>query len=303
MAKQLTVPDFAAEYLHKQVDRVAFQVSTAITRRDVDSIHDLRVAIRRFAQGLSIFKPQFISRKSKKIRRMLKQTMRLAGNVRDCDIALKFVSKQRSPYAARLRQTLRAERRSAERALIETLKHWVARKTSRKWRAALEAAAWRDRTPPAHVLPVMAASFFASGARAARPKSSTEELHRFRLSAKKLRYTLEIFAPFYDQAAARWLQLLKKVQQMLGRINDCISIRRLLSRLGKHLKLEASLKQRERRRTAEFRRYWAHLSSDSVQVQDWIQLLEFPTAARRPARKPAGRSLSAHPKLALAARA
>ena len=80
--------DFASKYLVKQLDRVAFQVSTAIARRDTEAIHDLRVAMRRFAQGLVVFRPHVGSRKPKKIRRVLKQVMELAGAVRDYDVAL-----------------------------------------------------------------------------------------------------------------------------------------------------------------------------------------------------------------------
>ena len=302
--------DFASTYLVKQLDRVAFQVSTAIARRDTEAIHDLRVAMRRFAQGLVVFRPHVGSRKPKKIRRALKQVMELAGAVRDYDVALGFVSKMGSPYAARLRKALGVERKNAERELIESLKHWVARKTSRKWREELEGAHFTripDELTPAEIaggeLPRMATAFLAWGERAARTKSSAEELHQFRLAAKKFRYTLEIFAVLYQQSIEMWLPLLKKVQQLLGRINDCSSFRRLLSRLGRHPKLEAQLKLKERRRTAEFRRFWTREVSESAEIQQRVELLRQPADSSRPLKRPAGRSLSSRGELVLVAHA
>jgi hypothetical protein len=50
------------------------------------------------------------------------------------------------------------------------------------------------------------------------------ELHAMRISAKRLRYTMEIFAPAYHQNSAAYDQLLtviKSCQEQIGEIHDC----------------------------------------------------------------------------------
>ncbi len=41
-----------------------------------------------------------------------------------------------------------------------------------------------------------------------------------RIAGKHLRYTLEIFAPIYNQALIPYLQVMKEVQDQLGEIHD-----------------------------------------------------------------------------------
>jgi CHAD domain-containing protein len=47
------------------------------------------------------------------------------------------------------------------------------------------------------------------------------ELHMMRIAAKRLRYTMEVFAPIYTSKLKTPLQVLKKTQDYLGMIHDC----------------------------------------------------------------------------------
>jgi len=46
------------------------------------------------------------------------------------------------------------------------------------------------------------------------------ELHAMRIAAKRLRYTLEIFEPFYEGRMAEPLTQVKNLQELLGAIHD-----------------------------------------------------------------------------------
>ena len=48
-----------------------------------------------------------------------------------------------------------------------------------------------------------------------------EELHNMRIAAKRLRYTLEIFAPTLGKDAGKLLKTVEDVQERLGFIHDC----------------------------------------------------------------------------------
>ncbi|HJT86335.1 MAG TPA: CHAD domain-containing protein [Bryobacteraceae bacterium] len=296
---QADTGEFAVERLLKNLDGLAIQVNRAVTRRDADSVHDLRVACRRFLQALLTFKPVLPSGK-KQIRRRVKKILSLAGAVRDYDIALQFLARKASPYAARLCRRLGAEREKAEQPLLEYLKQWVGRQMSRRWRRELKAAEFSASEQPARlesarrVLPRLAKSFFEHGDRAARLKSTAVEVHRFRLAAKKFRYTLELFTSAYP-ASSQWVRQTKSVQQVLGGVSDCESARALFSRLGNHPKLDAYLKQRARRKTAEFRRLWSSEFGALSPARQWPEIFERPNAGQ-PARKPVGRSSAAQPR-------
>ena len=103
-------------------------------------MHDLRVSIRRFTQTLGVFKSCFPGKETRKIRRRTKKLMTLAGTLRNFDIALKLLSKSRTEEAASLRPKLESQRKESGRVLIGALKRRIERKSSLKWRTALEAA-------------------------------------------------------------------------------------------------------------------------------------------------------------------
>jgi CHAD domain-containing protein len=279
---------FAVAQATRLLERLAFQINGAVHSPHAGAIHDLRVAIRRFSQVLSACKACFPSRSVRKMRRRLKLIMRLAGEVRDTDVALQLTA---ASGASSLEAKLRARRKTAAKSLLASLKHWTARKSVSKWRSALESG-----IPPRELgqskaeafahreLPRLAARFFREGARAAAPQASAGERHRFRLAAKKFRYTLELFAEFYSPAAAHWTAQVKELQALLGAINDCRSVRALVEALGGDPKIEASLKKRQHRKSLEFRRAWTARFGAADAAKQWMQSLSHPP------RKPVTRS-------------
>ncbi len=278
---------FAVAQATRLLERLAFQINGAVHSPQAGAIHDLRVAIRRFTQVLSVCKACFPARPVRKMRRRLKPIMTLAGEVRDTDVAQQLIAAR----AGSLEAKLRARRKTAAKALQASLKNWTARKTVSKWRSDLESG-----IPPREVrqgkaevlahreLPRLAARFFREGARAAAAEASAGERHRFRLAAKRFRYTLELFAGFYGPAAAHWTAQVREMQSLLGAINDCRSARALVEALGGNARIEASLKKRQRRKSLEFRRAWtAHFGAPEC-AQQWIERLSHPP------RKPITRS-------------
>src|SRR6516162_2098998 len=87
---------YAREQAERLLGRLAFQTGRAIKSHSAESVHDLRVAIRRFAQALRVFKVCFRGKELRKIRRELKGTMSAAGEVRNHDIVLKLLAKSKS---------------------------------------------------------------------------------------------------------------------------------------------------------------------------------------------------------------
>lgn len=291
---------FAREQADKLLGRLAFQIGRAIKSRKPDTIHDLRVSIRRFEQALRIFKPCFRGKEVRKIRRELKQIMYLAGQVRNHDLATKVLTNRKRFEGTALQQKIQIRRREVERSLVTLLKSWLDRKSSLKWRAALEraAAATRDDFSKAPIvqtarqtLPGMLEDFFERGDAAAGAKASPRDLHRFRLASKKFRYTLELFTPVYGLSLNPRLDGLRRIQTLLGDINDFETLRNLLRPYEGAEALMGWLKKRQRKRFTEFAEYWSTNFAASEDRQSWIESLKVLAAGPSSTKKPAARSV------------
>jgi len=130
------------EFAHSQVStllrRLAAQVKRTAEVADADSVHDLRVAIRRLSRALRSFAQFFPGKQWKRIRGELSNLMDAAAAVRDSDVALELIEKAGAGMRARVALTLQARRREAEAELREELQNWHGRGFAREWREALE---------------------------------------------------------------------------------------------------------------------------------------------------------------------
>jgi CHAD domain-containing protein len=134
MSGSVGIRDYAVEQMNRLLTRLAFQVHRAAKVPGPDEIHDLRVTIRRFSQGLLLFADFFPKWEVKKIQKMLKRMMRLTSEVRNRDIALEFLAKHQHTEH---RQRLEQERLNYERRFNEMVRRWSARDFSAKWRNGL----------------------------------------------------------------------------------------------------------------------------------------------------------------------
>jgi CHAD domain-containing protein len=222
---------------------------------EAESIHRLRVSIRRFTQVLRVFDgPPGSSIRfghSRKMRRRLRGLMDLCGAVRNCDIAVEVLEAAGVPADLALDKRLRQRRARAGRELAKLLDDWRVHAHMRRWRGWLKAQATEARPPQA--LPRLSREFLRSGAAAARAGAGFEQMHEFRLLVKRYRYTLEIL----DKPP---IDALRGLQERLGAINDCVTTADViddinLSAAGKR-KIKAALNRLLARRAAEFRTYW-----------------------------------------------
>jgi CHAD domain-containing protein len=292
---------FAAKYGDKLLQGVTTQIDRAMRSPGIDEMHDLRVAIRRFTRVLTVMKPCFPRAETRRIRRGMKRLKEQAGTVRDYDIAMRLLTKVEMPESVApgptaLARQLRESREQAALTLTTSLGRWVKRDLPANWRHARKSegqykpeggdkgadARFRARPIDAvaqSILPAMAKDHFRSGKEAAHENASAEDLHGFRISAKNLRYTLDFFAPLYGASLTGLLDQLKEVQALLGDINDCATVRRLLRRHKKHgiepamKEFLAALKKRQRQKTEQFREHYAPEFSNAAALLRWKERL------------------------------
>src|ERR1051326_812632 len=157
---------------------------------DAETIHDLRVAIRRFTQALRVFEDLLDAGDARQMRRRVRRIRDLCGGARDFDIAMEVLRTARVPVTGVLKKSLEKRRTRAIEQLAAQVKDWALSAKLRAWRGRLRAKS-RPRQSIAsearlRLLP-LANEFFAKGAAAARPGSYLTDIHRCRLGGKRLR--------------------------------------------------------------------------------------------------------------------
>ena len=130
------------EYARRQTALLLARLSTAVNRAarsgDAESIHDVRVALRRLSRCLRVFAPFYPDGSWKKIRRRIASLMAAAGAVRDCDIAIELLRRSHVAPPASLLAQLAARRRKKGRDLLLAVRRWRNRDYPGQWRGRLE---------------------------------------------------------------------------------------------------------------------------------------------------------------------
>jgi CHAD domain-containing protein len=134
----LSLRHYATEQISARLGRVAFEVRRARKKSDDDTVHDLRVSIRRFTQALRVFDDLLPDGEGRRVRKQLRPVMKLAGEVRNLDIARELVRESKTAQNAALLDQLSAERRSSRQHLMEALRDLLSRDFSGRWRERLQ---------------------------------------------------------------------------------------------------------------------------------------------------------------------
>ena len=282
----VTTLENAKDASHRLLSELSGRVAETVRSCGEDQVHDLRVATRRFNQALRTFEACFEKRVIAKVGKRLKKTLRLAGCVRNLDVAMKHAARWKLPG----QDHLTTQRDEAARELTRWLARWVERGWTAHWRKQLkprsrelESVSVQDHAR--RLLSEMAAGFFCRGDEAAAPAATPIQMHGFRIAAKKFRYTMELFAPAYGPALDARIGAVRKLQTVLGELNDCVTLCGILQG-----DLAAGrLRGRQRRKIAEFRKEWRSGFSGGTTVRDWVQGLALLSSRKGPQREPACR--------------
>lgn len=89
--------EFALRTLNDYLDQVIYCVAAAIKSHDHETVHKLRVAVRRMQQALRLFGSYLDKHQSKRVRKQLRRLLDAAAEVRNRDIAEKLLTKMGAP--------------------------------------------------------------------------------------------------------------------------------------------------------------------------------------------------------------
>lgn len=212
-----TVGHFAYERLRVQFDAIVELGDRLRGEVEVEDVHRIRVAIRRFRAILKLFEddlPRRIVDLDARYRRAGAQM----GAVRDLDVQLALLGGEFPEIADQLRER-RAKALSKMRRYLHSFGYRQLLLTTK----TLLAREPTDSRPLAEVVPDLLRKRHRNFVRKARPLKEDDKPERFhaaRVSGKQLRYAVEVLSDVYEEAAP-YAKRLAKLQDILGEHQDC----------------------------------------------------------------------------------
>lgn len=219
------------DYLNAQIGQIEKGESELRHGENPDTIHDTRVATRRFRSTLRVF-AKLLGGDAGELDRELKWYAGLLGDVRDCQVqgrrfgeALDAMPEELilGPVRSRIRNDLRAIELPARTRLSEAMD------SDRYHRLHAALRRWRDEPP---VDPRLSAGALRKRARRAQRKADRRLvaaldsgddvlLHKARKAAKRARYAAELRRPLAKRAK-RTIKHYKQIQGLLGDHQDTV---------------------------------------------------------------------------------
>jgi CHAD domain-containing protein len=254
--------------------------------RDVDALHRMRVSSRRLRAALRIFRWVFSKEKFRATKKSIRKIGRALGVARELDIQMRFLASERQrAQGSLLRSEMTAllhlftkDREAAQKRIVAVLGDQKVRENLKMLRSSVgnfpgeqegdaeEAFQARKK----EVVLRQLADLEAYRTIAYRPKC-IHELHRMRIAAKNLRYTLEIIRPFYGRSMESGVRAALHIQNILGELHEYDVWLEFVAGLKGHKGVAAAVSTLEGTCVAlravayqKFIRIWKHLQRRDV---------------------------------------
>jgi CHAD domain-containing protein len=211
---------------------------------DIEALHDMRVAVRRMRAAAKVFEAYLDFKKLEPQINGLRKTLGALGDVRDLDVfrekaeeytkkipsenehdldpLFEVLAKEKGKARENMLAYLNSEKYASFKKdfsdFLSVPEAWAQPATTRKH----EALPYRVRDVLPSILYARLADISAYSEWVEGPHVSVERLHRLRIAAKGLRYTLEFFEGMLGEDAKTIIEELKKFQDHLGNLHDAI---------------------------------------------------------------------------------
>jgi CHAD domain-containing protein len=203
------------------MDRVIKELEKVRLSLDADSVHDLRVAIRRCRSVAAVMEEVDADPAWPAMRKVARKLFRGLGALRDAQVMDEWIKKL-APESDPVRTYLHASFESNEPKLQENALRVAARFDQKSWKRLERTLRQRSRLVPIGSLAAeclalerfeRARELHTKALRSEKPKP----WHALRIGLKRFRYTVESLLP---EHYALWSDDLKRLQDMLGEVHD-----------------------------------------------------------------------------------
>lgn len=228
-----------------------------LAQKDVELVHHLRIWTRRASAALNLFRPLLPPKEYQSASKTIKQIRRAANTARDLDVMiLEIESSKKNKLKKQLLKDLTRQRKKAQKSIDEVYRKYYRNDQWKRFTRRVISAIGSDSTgilnrseesqsansfsendllgSSAKIWAVVNLRAKLDDLLATRPSNDAKrsELHRFRIKAKQLKYTLELLSPFFPESFCKELtEDLSEIQERLGDYND---IRTAISLLKHH---------------------------------------------------------------------
>ena len=228
---------FGINFMLELSQRLADELPGVQLGRDIEAIHRMRVASRRLATGLDVFKSCLPKKKSSFWRGEIRKVTSALGKARDLDIQIAHLTdlygnKLEATYKPgynRLLLRLKQSRSKAQKKVNKTIfklnesqaldqmmlwleKHLEPELLTETYPTSVYHKAYQSIAAALEDF-LMHSDFIAS-------EADSDKLHAMRIAGKRLRYTMEIFAPIYANDLKPFIITMKDIQDTLGEFHD-----------------------------------------------------------------------------------
>jgi CHAD domain-containing protein len=249
---------YGADILITHLTALVQEMEGVRQAKDLEAVHRMRVASRRLRATLPLFGQQLVGKKHLDWIKAVRGITRALGQARDADVQIDavshFLETIQSPNRIGVRRLvlrLRQQRASLQPMVLKELnKFEKSGVVSEMAQALAPFNIYHDRldaNDPGLIklanraIRAGMAEYLDFDEIVDQPAKVTE-LHAMRISAKRFRYTLETFAPLFEDGLKEYVKALRSGQDMLGVIHDCDVWGDLIPQFM----------EEERQRTAEF---------------------------------------------------
>jgi len=210
----------------------------------IEELHEMRVAVRKMRAATKVFEPYLDSKQLEPYLKELRKTLGSLGEVRDLDVFrekaeeyLKTLPSRHDHDLDSLFAVLTEEQEKARKDMLDYLDSEKYQAFKREFSSVLaspeilmlpvtnrkhEALPHRIREILPSVLYARLADINAYSEWVEGPYLPVERLHRLRIAAKGMRYTLEFFESVLGEDAKSLIKELKTFQDQLGNLHDTV---------------------------------------------------------------------------------
>ncbi len=229
-----------ARILLKYLGTMMGMVDGVRQNEDIECLHRMRVASRRLRSLLPLFIDCLPTKQRARWRKQLRRVTRALGQARDADVQIACLQEalnacnddRQRPGLERLLLRFKQQRQAMQAPLVNALERLTTRRHISRIEMALRyllATSQLYATPESarhtyhrscNAILRRLQAVLATAAAIHGPQSSAE-LHATRITIKRLRYTLQAFAPLYPDTLNDAIHTARKLQDVLGNLHDC----------------------------------------------------------------------------------
>ncbi|MDD1719440.1 MAG: CHAD domain-containing protein [Methanoregulaceae archaeon] len=237
----LTYCEFGSLTLRRHLKALRSEVAGVSVGADSEAVHRMRVASRRLRASLLLFPECLPGPAYDRWRSEIRAITKSLGEARDLDVQIEFIDRYLPDIGSGpgntagivlLRKQISRRRKKAQASVRKALSTLRSDKTVEGIRQALRRyPVGREKKEGPRYSPVLYERAFdivvkrllrvLSYEAAVLCHDCISEHHALRIDVKRLRYTLEAFAPLYPDGLKDRIGALREIQDLLGEMHDC----------------------------------------------------------------------------------